>query len=295
MVYDVIGLGIASWDLIGVVSHEPMMGAKQPLASWGEVGGGPVPNALVTLARFGMQSCMISAVGTDTYGTRIIEDLQHEGVAVQIERCPGGSHIAFVLVEPDTERRTVWWHNDPMVLRAIAPERDLITAARALLLDTHLPEVAYQAASWMQAAGGLVMIDAERYKESTARLLPLCDAIIVSERFGREATGTDDPRYAAEMLFGQHGGIVVITLGERGSWCVCGDETFHTPAFPVSVVDTTGAGDVFHGAFLYGLLQGWDVREVARFASATAALKCRATGGRAAIPTREEVAAMLAE
>jgi sulfofructose kinase len=293
--YDVVGLGIASWDMIGSTSREPLLGAKQPLESWIEASGGPVATALVTLARFGMRTCLVSAVGDDTYGSRIIADLRQEGVETnEITIHSGASHVAFVLVEPEHSRRTVWWHNDRSVLEKIEMNRQTITSARALHIDTHLPECALQAAQWMREAGGLVLIDAERYSERTAHVLPFCDAIVVSERFGREATGEQDIRQAAQDLFGRYSPlVVVVTAGERGSWCVHQNESFHTPAFPCTIVDTTGAGDVFHGAFLYGLLRHWSFREIVRFASATAALKCRAFGGRAGIPQREEVFRLL--
>lgn len=297
--YDVVGVGIASWDLIGVVSHEPIWGSKQPLARWIEGGGGPVATALVTLTRLGLRTCLVSAVGQDTYGEKILADLQREGVTTDyIRTFPGESHTAFVLVEPEHGKRTVWWHNDQAVFEALASNltvvRPLITQARALLLDTHLPEIGLLAAHWMRSAGGIVMIDAERYSERTARLLPHCTAIVVSERFAREATGQSDGFQAARSLYAQYQTLVVVTAGERGCWCVDADDAFHMPTFLVPVLDTTGAGDVFHGSFLYGMLQGWPIREVARFASATAALKCRAYGGRNGIPSYPEVQQFLA-
>lgn len=292
---DVIGVGIASWDTIGIASQPPLMGAKQPLTGWVEAGGGPVPTALVTLQRLGVRGGLVSAVGDDRYGQHILDDLRREGVetgAVQVH--PGRSHVAFALVEPDRGQRTIWWHNDRSVLQNIALDRAMFTSARALLLDTHIPEVALQVARWMREANRLVMIDAERTSDRATMLLPFCDAIIVSERFGREATGEAVPELAARALSEHHHALVVVTAGEHGSWCVSRDDAFHTPAFTtVTVVDTTGAGDVFHGAFLYGLLHGWPLRTVARFASATAALKCRAFGGRAGIPRLGEVEALM--
>lgn len=293
--YDVVGLGIASWDLIGVASREPLMGAKQPLAQWTEASGGPVATALVTLARLGMRTAMITAVGNDGYGQRIRADLEHEGIDTRaVITRQGQSHVAFALVEPDHGRRTVWWHNDRAVLDDVPLDLGLLTSARILHLDTHLPDAALMAARQMRASGGQVMIDAERYKESTAALLPHCDAIIVSERFGREATGMDTPAQTARALYDQYQTLTVVTAGEQGSWCIHHNDAFHTPAFAVNTVDTTGAGDVFHGAFLYGLLQNWQLRTIARFASATAALKCRSTGGRTGIPSLTEIQEILA-
>ncbi len=292
--FDVIGLGVATWDFIGVAAGDPILGSKQALARWIEMGGGPVATALVTLARFGVPVCMAGAVGDDGYGERIIAELQHEGVAVEgMQVRPGGSHIAFVLAEPGRDRRTVWWHNDRSVLDHIDLDPDLLKAARILHIDTHMPEVALKAARVMREAGGMVMIDSERMKESTLALLPYCDVQIVSERFGRESTGEAEPARSALVLHERYGAIVTVTAGERGSWCVAPGEAFHTPAFAVEVQDTTGAGDVFHGGFLYGLLQGWPLPKVARFASATAALKCRAFGGRAGLPRLDDVLALM--
>ncbi len=293
--FDVVGLGVATLDFVGVAAGEPILGIKQQLAQWHEAGGGPVATGLVTLARLGLRACMAGAVGNDRYGQIILDGLRSEGVAVDgMQVRPGQSHIAFVLAEPGSDRRTVWWHNDRSVLDGLPLDRDLIASARALHLDTLLPDTALEAAWIMRDAGGLVLLDAERFKESTVPLLPYCDVQIVSERFGRESTGEPDPARAARALHARYGKLVVVTAGEQGSWCVSREEAFHTPAFRVSVEDTTGAGDVFHGAFLYGLLQHWPVRRVARFASAAAALKCRKAGGRAGIPTRQEIDELLA-
>lgn len=288
--YDIVGLGIAALDLIGVAQAAPLIGAKQQLAAWAEDGGGPAATAMVTVARLGGRALLATAVGDDPYGARIIAGLQREGVSTAgVQTLPGSSHVAFVLAEPGRDRRTIWWHNDRRVLDAYVPDRAQITAARALLIDTHMPAAAATAARWMRAAGGLVMIDAERVKESTLSLLPLCDLLVVSERFGREATGEERPDAAALALRRRYDRLALVTCGAAGSWCAHGDELFHTPAMAVEPVDTTGCGDVFHGALLFALLRGDELRRAIRFASVTAALKTRALGGRAGIPTLEEV------
>lgn len=288
--YDVVGLGVASLDLIGVIEAEPLIGAKQQLTRWVEDGGGPAATAMVTVARLGGRALLATAVGTDPYGARIIAGLEREGVAIAgVQTLPGSSHVAFVLAEPGRDRRTIWWHNDRRVLDAFVPDRAQITAARALLIDTHMPEAAATAARWMREAGGLVMIDAERVKDSTLHLLPLCDLLVVSERFGRESTGEDQPDAAAVALWRRYTRTALVTCGAGGCWCAHDGELFHTPALPVEPVDTTGCGDVFHGALLYALIRGDDLRRAIRFASITAALKTRALGGRAGIPSLDEV------
>ncbi len=294
MRYDVVGVGIASLDMIGVAAAEPQLGAKQALSSWVEMGGGPVATALAAIARMGGRAALASAVGDDAYGARILAGLRAAGVDVDaVPVRPGGSHVAFVLAEPGRDRRTVWWHHDRAVLAGLRLDRDLISAARALLIDTHLPEAALTAARWMRATGGLVMIDAERVREGTRELLPLCDLIVVSQRFGREATGVAEPWEAARALHSSYGRMALVTCGAEGSWCAHEGELFHTPAFEVEPVDTTGAGDVFHGALLYALLRDNPLRAAIRYASAAAALSCRSLGGRGSLPTVGEVEAML--
>ncbi|MFV9503847.1 MAG: PfkB family carbohydrate kinase [Oscillochloridaceae bacterium umkhey_bin13] len=293
MRYDVVGIGIASLDLIGVTGEEPQLGTKQPLAGWVEMGGGPVATALATLARLGARVAMIGAVGDDPYGPRILADLHLAGVdtnAMQIR--PGGSHISFVLAEPGRDRRTVWWHNDRQVFAALPFDHGLITAARALLIDSHIPEAALTAARLMRAHGGLVMIDADRVREQTLELLPHCDVIAVSERFGREFTGGEPAWDAARALHHRYQCPALVTCGAEGSWCAYDDELFHTPAFELETLDTTGAGDVFHGSLLYALLRGDPIRPAVRFASAAAALSCRGLGGRGSLPTLGEVEAL---
>ena len=137
------------------------------------------------------------------------------------------------------------------------------------------------------------VLDGGTLRERTAELLPLIDHLVVSERFARQLA-TGDPAAALERLLGFGARAVTVTLGEQGSHTrIRGGEQFHQPAFPAAAVDTTGCGDVFHGGYLYGLLQGWEIRRTVRFAAACAALKTRALGGRTAIPSLAEVDSFL--
>ncbi len=142
-------------------------------------------------------------------------------------------------------------------------------------------------------------------------VFPYVDHLIVSRRFACGFTNLSDPFSACRELIKEGFETVVVTIGEDG--CICGsspefttsglpgqftaargeDEFFHWPGFPVKAVDTTGAGDVFHGAFLYGLLEKWNLKKTAQFACATAAMKCRKLGGRAGIPSLAEVRSLI--
>jgi ribokinase len=161
-------------------------------------------------------------------------------------------------------------------------EREYILQADYLLLDGFHPEASLQAAEWMREAGKQVMLDANVHHgppdAATFSLVQRTDYLICSSGFLQALAKTPQLDQAAQVVLGLGPHTIVQTEGEKGSYTFTHRESFHTPAFPVSVVDTTGAGDVFHGAYLVGLLHGWDARKCARFASAAAAFKCQKLG-----------------
>ncbi|WP_298817319.1 sugar kinase [Chloroflexus sp.] len=291
--FDVVGIGVASWDMIGIAATPPALGRKQPLAGYVEMGGGPVATALATLARLGARTALVSAVGNDRYGEAIRADLARFGVDTSFVAVkPGSSHVAFVLAEPGSDRRTIWWHNDAQVFADLTFPAELATKTRALLIDSHLP-AALPAAQQVRAAGGRIMLDAERVNPTVLELMPLCDDIVVSANFARAITGLSDLARATQTLAERYRRIVVVTAGEAGSWACDGNELLYTPAFPTQPLDTTGCGDVFHGALLFAMLRGDPLPTALRFASAAAALKTRGFGGRSALPTLIEVEALM--
>ncbi len=174
-----------------------------------------------------------------------------------------------------------------------------VLSGRFLFVDSFEGDAALQAAKWASEAGRKILIDAEFTFECTTELVAISDYVVASIDFAQKRTGEKEAQKAADALYQQEranksGKVVVVTAGTEGSFGVTAEGRFHQPAFVVDVVDTTGAGDVYHGAFLYALAQDWALPECARFASAVAALNCRKLGGRAGIPTRGEVDAFLA-
>ena len=131
-------------------------------------------------------------------------------------------------------------------------------------------------------------------RETIERLVRLASHVVASEGGAALVTGADDPRIAAERLSASHPGFICVTAGEKGCWWGEGGTIRHTPAPVVEAVDTLAAGDVFHGAFAFGLVEGWALQSVVGFASAAAAIKCTRFGGRLGAPTRKEVATFLA-
>jgi sulfofructose kinase len=292
---DVVGLGFTSLDSIGIVPHLPGVDESVLLHDLTRQGGGPVAQALVTLARLGASVGFVGRVGDDEAGQEMVRSLRAEGVDVsrlQIE--PGATSAqCIILVDRPTGKRSICCH--PGTATAVPTaglDMTYLCSGRFLHLDGHSPDAALVAARAARAAGIKVCLDAGGPGAHLEALVPLTDVLIAAEQFVVSVKSGGYQAAAAHLLdLGPE--VVVVTRGEHGSYTRTREDEFHQEAFHVPVVDTTGAGDVFHGAYLYGLLQGWDRMTTARFAGATAALKCARLGGRAGIPRREEVMSFL--
>lgn len=290
----VVGLGQCALDHLFIVDSFPMPDTKKEVIEWAIQGGGPVATALVSLARLGVTCDYHGITGDDEAGEKIRASLKDEGVNIDglMRRQGSGSQAAFILVKKESGKRTIFWKRPSA--EPFKPEElpaGLLDDAGFLLLDGLMIEASLYAAEKAKEKGVPVMLDAGRVREGMIELAHKCDYIVCSEEFAREFAGNPDtfiPEEAIMKMKTLNAKTVTITLGEEGSITIYKDEVFRTPAFKVNVVDTTGAGDVFHGGYIYGLLQKWEIKEVLKFASAFAALKCRALGGRAGISDLNE-------
>lgn len=289
--FEVIGLGYSNVDYIGVVPHLPELDTKLLLEEFSQQGGGPAATATITAARLGAKTAFIGQVGNDNLGGFMLRELDREGVNTSlVTRCEGASSgFSFIMVEKASGKRTILWtRSDVPPLEPSQLDCDFITSCKVLHLDRHEIRAGVQAAKWVRETGGIVSMDSGAFTPEVTELLPLVDVLIASYSFALDATDEADPAEAARALLRDRL-IAGVTWGEKGSWFATSDgEQFHIPAFMVDVVDTTGAGDVFHGAFAFGLAKGWESRHCARFASAVAAIKCTKLGGRAGIPSFEQ-------
>jgi len=295
--FDVVGVGCVAVDYLGIVPRFPKPDEKLWMEQFTRQGGGMVGTALVTLARLGVKTAYVGKVGDDEFGRFIIDEFIKEGVNTDyIKIAPGESaRLALIFVDKQTGKRTILIPNRPVpMVSAEDIPREVIQSASILHVDHLEFDGALQAARYAREAGVRIVIDAEVPDDRIGKLLDLCDVIITSREFATGFTHRDDEVEAAKELYRIQSKVspdkvIVVTLGERGSYCVSKSGAFHTPAFEVEIVDTTGCGDVYHGAFIFGMLRGWELPQIARFAAAVAALKCRALGGRAGIPTLPEV------
>jgi sugar/nucleoside kinase (ribokinase family) len=243
------------------------------------------------LGRLGVESGVVGVVGDDAFGRFCIDDFRQHNVDTSrllVDR-EGSTVFCICISDEETQGRSLVGRRAP--LRKLTLEdidREYVTQGKFLHLDSVTPETR-QAAIWARESGVRVSIDADHYQQATAQNYGLLDVFIASEFYYKGAF--QDDRYEANCrsIVEQGPEIVIFTFGERGCLGVYDNTYFTCPAFPVNAVDTTGAGDVFHGAFLYGLLQGWDVEFTAKYASAVSAIKCTRVGGRAGIPDRHTV------
>lgn len=292
----VTGIGQCCWDCLAMVASYPPADSKQELLSWDEQGGGPVATALVTLARLGMECRFAGIVGNDALGGKIEASLADEGIDSSglIRRPNAVSQQAFIVIEQGTASRTIFWQRPTGV--PLLPEElpaDFLNGADMLLLDGLLLDASRAAAKEARDKRVPIMLDAGRLRPGIVELAGLCDYVIAGEQLFVDL-GWDGSRDTFIHQAKQLGASVVgVTRGTRGSLTWDGATLIETPAFPVVAVDTTGAGDVFHGALAFGIVTGQPLTEALQFASATAALTCRAIGGRRGIPTLAEVLAFI--
>lgn len=302
MLFDIVGLGLATLDILIRLGDLPTWTNGVECSAVGLEGGGPVGTACVAAARLGARVGFIGTAGNDPLARLKVQslrrdkvDLSHLAMRDELE-----NQVVLVYVNQDTgERVFSWLHSfwsEPLQVDEL--DQAFVTSASYLHLDGTFPEAAIQAAKWMHNAGKLVSLDCAKSDGKSIwgrlkELLPYADIIICGSGFGRALTGYSDIWRACEAMMSFGPRIIVQTEGKDGSYTFSVDERFYTPAFDVKVVDTTGAGDVFHGAYLVGLLHGWNLRKVALFATAVAAIKCTHLGGRKGIPTFNQAISFL--
>ena len=300
---EVVGLGMACLDVLLRLQEMPTWDQGTRIKAFGFDGGGPVGTAIVASARLGARAGFIGTAGSDEAAELKMKSLAENGVDLSrmVYREAPEDQIVVVHVHAETGERLFsgverWGESQ---LRVEELDREYITAAEYLHLDGFHAEAAKQAAAWMREAGKKVVLDGHKTtgegRGHMRDLVEQTDVLISGSGFARGLTGIDDIREAGEKVLEMGPEIFVQTEGEKGSYTVTDDEFFHLPAFAVEAVDTTGAGDVFHGAYIAGLLRGWDLRQIAIFSTAVSAIKCTKLGGRGGIPRFDEVIAFLEE
>jgi sugar/nucleoside kinase (ribokinase family) len=289
--FEVVGMGLNSVDFISVVPEFPTLNSKVKMLRFSKQGGGQVATAMVALSRWGVKTKYIGKIGEDELGQFSLHSIHHEGVdvsSVTIE--PNATNqFAMIIVEgPSGERTIIWNRDERLMYREGELRKEEVCSGKLLHLDGHDIHAAIQCARWAKEEGIPTIVDLDKVEHLTSELIKEIDFVITSSRFPMLYTGTSDQKKALLELQKHTSGFLCTTLGHQGAVALVNGEFLHVKGFEVNTVDTTGAGDVFHAGFIYGLLRNWEVAEILRFANAVAALKCRELGGRKGISTLKE-------
>ena len=293
---DVFGLGQCSLDTLGLIPAWPSPDSKCEFGSLTIQGGGPVATAMVALSRWGLSCHFAGVAGDDPFGGEIARFLREDGVDATglVRRAGHRSQFAFIAVEPGGRRTIFWQRPTGEALRPGELRMDVLRQARLLHTDGLFIEASLAAASEAKKSGAIVSVDAGTLRDGMLDLARHSDCFVSSEAFARELVGGDDPPGACRKILELGPRIAGVTLGARGYTALFDGRSIRKPACAVDAVDTTGCGDVFHGAYAACLVQGLPAAERIRRASAAACLKAGKRGAQAGAPTLAELEAFLA-
>ena len=281
---DVLCVGHASYDLIFSVDYHPDEDEKISAQGFVSCGGGPAANAAVTIAKLGFKAAFAGYLGQDIYGEKHYQELCQYGINTHhIIRGDSPTPLSSVLVKPDGKRALVNYKGETRPLPSGAVDFSSITP-KVVLFDGHEPHLSISLLKRTQREGIPTILDAGSVHEGTLALMERMDYLVCSEKFALQFASDEQ---AALSRLAELSPTVVITLGDRGLIWQRGQERGFLPAFLVKAIDTTGAGDAFHGAFAVAVASNMNWLDVLRYASAAGALCCTKIGARSGLPSKE--------
>jgi sulfofructose kinase len=299
--FDAVGFGLNAVDHLIVVPEYPAFDTKIRLLAHRQSAGGQTATAMVALRRLGLRTAYAGRFGSDAEGKFGLQTLKDDDVNVDFAEVVEGARnqLAFIIVDARTGERTIIWDRDEkLAYKSEEAPAEFGSMGSVLHLDAHDPPACVRVAQAAHASGTIVSADIDNVYEGLPALLPFIDMLIGSKEFPRRVTGITDERAALIELRTRFGcALVGMTIGAEGAVVYCDGSFIESPGFaaPGGCRDTTGAGDAFHGGFLYGLLTGEDIETSLRLGNAVAAIKCSALGARTALPTRSELEEFLAQ
>jgi sulfofructose kinase len=293
---DVVGVGLNATDTLISVPRHPQRGSKIESSSVSVLPGGQVATAMVACQQWGLRTRYVGKLGDDPAAALHRNEFARAGVEAQIVPAQGcASHQSFILVDPNGERTVIRRQNEKLLLRPDELKREWISNARALLVDGCDTAAATTAAKWAREAHIPVIADFDDAYPGIEELMKNVDYLIVSRDFPQMVCGDGDLKNSLPLLHSRFKcRLTAATLGSDGVLAWDGQQFHHASAYKVAVVDSTGAGDIFHAGFIYALLQGWPLLRRLDFACAAAALNCTANGARGGIRTVEEIEKLIA-
>ena len=295
MPFDVVGVGANSVDFVYRLPHRPDFDgvSKVRIREHDVRCGGQVTTALATCASLGLRTAYVGAVGNDANGRMMLEELarRHIDTTHAVVRHSGNPYAVILVDDESGERVVLWDRPGPLALAATDLPRAVIASARLVHVDDVDVAAAIETARIARGAGVPVTSDIDTMSERTPELVRAVSIPIFAEHVPRELTGEADFERALRCIRSYHQGRLCVTLGARGAMMLDGDTLHVAPALAVRTVDSTGAGDVFRGAFIHALLEGRRPDDILRWANVAARLSCTKPGAMNSVPTPEEMQA----
>lgn len=287
---DVLCLGHASYDLTFSVNTHPQEDEKVFATGFVGCGGGPAANAAVTAARLGCKAAFAGYLGLDFYGDMHLQELHNNKINTSLViRNQSPTPLSSIIVKPDGKRALINYKGNTRALAANALDFSNIQA-KAILLDGHEPYLSTELVKIAQQKNIPTILDAGSLHLGTQLLKDQVDYLVCSEKFAMQF---DHNLSIALLELSKTTPVVVITLGEKGLVWQRNTQTGSIPAHTINAVDTTGAGDAFHGAFACAIAKQFNWLDTLRYASAAGALCCTKTGARLGLPSQRQHQALL--
>lgn len=288
---DLVGVGLNATDTMIFLPHHPVSGSKVEFHSSQVLPGGQVATAVVACQRWGLRTRYVGKLGDDPAADLHSRIFREAGVDARILTAANQpSQQAFILLDEKGERTVLWKRTASLALLPDELKKEWITNARALLIDGYDTAASIAASEWARAAGIPVIADIDEAYPAIEDLLSKVDYLIVSRDFPEKIVAQRELKKSLPELHARFGcRLTAATSGTGGVLAWDGSRFRHACAYRVNVVDTTGAGDIFHAGFIYALLQGWPLPKQLDFACAAAALNCTAIGARGGIRDVESI------
>lgn len=284
--FDILGIGENATDTVLRLPQFPALGCKVETLGTQILPGGQVATAMVACQRWGLRAHYVGSVGDDAFADLHRREFARTRVMAHLYRSPRTlSQMAFILVDSQSGERTIVWKRDArLALPSSFLKKSWVSSARLLHIDGHDPAATRKAASWARAARIPVVGDFDHWSPGLARLLPLVDYPVTSREFPLHAAGESSLLKALPQLQRKYRcRAICATLGIDGALAWDGARFWYAPSYQVRAKDTTGAGDLFHAAFSFGVLRAWELQGILDFACAAAGLNCEAYGARGGI------------
>jgi sulfofructose kinase len=292
---DLVGVGLNATDTLIPLTDFPVCGSKVEYRAETVMPGGQVASTVIACQTWGLRTRYVGKLGDDDAADLHAREFARAGVEAQLIKVAGAaSPKSLILVDRHGERTVLCRRDERLILQPEELDRDWILNARALHVDGCDTAAATVAARWARVAGIPVIADLDETYPGVEELIENIDYLIVSRDFPCRLMAEDNLKRALHKMQLRYGCLLTAaTLGSGGVLAWDGKRFYYRPAYRVPVVDTTGAGDIFHAGFIYGLLQGWGLERQLDFSCAAAAMNCMADGARGGIKPIELIEGLM--